>query len=154
SLLGRAALGHEQSALQLRFLEPMAIAGDSDVRGYAQWASRALFEVGSEALERGRTLVALSALDKLETVAARHSPVTGALARDVVGLLAHFWARGETGRDYVRQFLDSARDSELFADPLAAIIADARAACVHSARFTTGNYLARMGGELTAGEAG
>ncbi|MCG8419659.1 MAG: hypothetical protein MJE77_17135 [Proteobacteria bacterium] len=146
SLLGRASLRHEQSHIQVKFLDALAFAGDGDNIGYTTWASQAIFEIGSEALEHNSTLVAMSALSRMETLVMRHGPVRGGLALDFVGLLAHFWARKQTGRDYARHFLDHA--GEFFEDPLAEVIASARSACMQTARFKTGDYLAMMQADI------
>lgn len=144
SLLGRLSLKHEQSHIQIKFLDALGWAGDS---GDAAWASQAMFEIGSAAFETNNILVAMTALSKLETLVVRHGPVSGEMASDFVGLLAHCWARYETGRDYSFRFLDRAGD--LFAEPLPDVIRKAREECMNRARFTTGNYLARMLVDLT-----
>ena len=148
SLLGRASLRHEQSHIQIKFLEALAFAGDGEDIGYATWASQALFEIGSHAIESDRPLVAKAALSKLEMLVLQHQPVRGELAWDFIGLLAHCWARRETGRDYSRPFLDQAE--EIFEDPLPQVIRRAREACMQTARFQTGDYLARMLAEREA----
>jgi hypothetical protein len=148
SLLGRASLRHEQSHIQIKFIEALAFAGDGDDIGYATWASQALFEIGSQAIESDLSLVTMTALSKMEMLVLQHRPVQGELAWDFIGLLAHCWARRETGRDYSRQFLDQAAD--LFEDPLPEVIRKAREACMQTARFRTSDHLARMLAELGA----
>jgi hypothetical protein len=144
AILGREALRYEQPHDQIKFLEILAFAGEGSHIGYATWASQAILEFGSEAIESGRILVAMTALSKLESLVLAHSPVGGELAFDFIGLIAHFHAQRETGRDYGRQFLDAS----LFADPLPQVIREARAACIQCARFRTGDYLARMLADL------
>lgn len=140
SILSRAALRYEQPHIQIKYIEILAFAGEGNHIGYATWSSQALLEIGSQAIESRRTLVAMIALSKLESLVLAHSPVHGELAFDYIGLLAHFHARQETGRDYCKRFLDP----ELFADPLPDLIRQARAACIDGARFRTSDYLARM----------
>lgn len=139
-ILGRAALRYEQPHIQIKYIEILAFAGEGDDIGYATWSSQALLELGSQAIENRRTLVAMTALSKLESLVLAHSPVHGELAFDYIGLLAHFHARQETGRDYCKRFLDP----ELFAEPLPEVIRQARAACIEGSRFRTGDYLVRM----------
>jgi hypothetical protein len=139
SLLGRGSLAHEQSHIQIKFLDALGWAGDA---GGASWASQAMFEIGGEAFESNNILVAMTALSKLETLVMRYSPVGGEIASDFIGLMAHCWGRGETGRMYCQRFLESA--GEFFADPLPEVIRKAREECMNKARFTTGNHLARM----------
>lgn len=139
-ILGREALRYEQPHDQIKFLEILAFAGEGSHIGYAAWASQALLDLGSQAIESGRTLVAMTALSKLESLVLAHSPVRGELAFDFVGLIAHFYAQRETGRDYGKQFLDAS----LFAEPLPEVIHQARTACIQGARFRTGDCLARL----------
>lgn len=145
SLLGRASLAHEQSHIQIKFLDALGWAGDA---GDPAWASQAMFEIGSAAFDSDNILVAMTALAKLETVAMGHSPVTGELASDFIGLLAHCWSRGESGRDYGLRFLD--RSSDFFAEPLPEVVRRAREECMSRTRFTTSNYLARMLADIEA----
>ncbi len=140
SILGREALRFEQPHDQIKFVEILAFAGEGKNIGYAMWASQAMLELGGQAIESGRILVAMMALSKLESLVYTHSPVSGELAFDFVGLIAHFYAQRETGRDYGKQFLDAS----LFTEPLPEVIRQARAACIQSARFRTGDYLDRM----------
>ncbi|WP_428267796.1 hypothetical protein [Haliangium sp.] len=148
-ILGRAALRYEQPHDQIKFLEILAFAGEGEDTGYSTWASQALFEIGSEAIESGRILVAMTALSKLESLVFTYSPVSGELANDYIGLVAHFHARGPTGRDYSREFVDP----ELFAAPLPELIRTARAACIQGARFQTGDHLARLLSEIESAPA-
>jgi hypothetical protein len=145
-ILCREAMRYEQPHDQIKFVEILAFAGEGRHIGYATWASQALLDLGSQAIESGRTLVAMTALSKLESLVLAHSPVQGELACDFIGLLAHFYAQRETGRDYGKQFLDAA----LFAEPLAAVIRQARTACIQSARFRTGDCLSRLLADLEA----
>lgn len=146
AILGRDAMRYEQPHDQIKFVEILAFAGEGRDIGYACWASQALLEVGSQAIESGRTLVAMTALSKLENLVLAHSPVEGELAFDFVGLIAHFHAQELTGRDYGKPYLDAS----LFRDPLPEVIRQARAACIQGARFRTGDYLARLLADIDA----
>lgn len=139
SLLARASLIHEESSIQLKFVEALGLAGQS---ADPTWATQALLEVGSTALDAGYVLIAMTALDKQETIIGEHCPVAGDMAEDFIGLLAHFWARRESGRQYSLEYL--VRADQYFAAPLAEVIAEARARSMKKARFTTCDYLARM----------
>ncbi len=147
SILGRASLRYEQPHIQLKFIEALAGAGGGAV-GHATVASQALFEVGSQAIEEGRALVAMAALSKLELLVGEHQPVRGELAHDYIALLAHVWVRGLTGRDYAIRFLSDA--AEMFAEPLEQVIIEARMACLHTARFRSGDCLAVMLADIRA----
>jgi hypothetical protein len=146
AILAREAMRYEQPHDQIKFVEVLAFAGEGRNIGYAQWASQALLEVGSQAIESGRMLVAMTALSKLENLVLANPPVEGELAFDFVGLIAHFHAQELTGRDYGKPYLDAA----LFRDPLPEVIRQARAACIQSARFRTGDHLARLLADIDA----
>ena len=139
SLLARASLVHEQSSIQLKFVEALGLAGHSRD---PTWATQALLEVGAAALNAGYVLIAMTTLDKQETIIGENAPVSGDMAEDFIGLLAHFWARQETGRQYSLEYL--VRADQYFAAPLAEVIESARQRSMKKARFTTCDYLARM----------
>jgi hypothetical protein len=145
-ILCREAMRYEQPHDQIKFVEILAFAGEGRDIGYATWASQALLDLGSQAIESGRTLVAMTALSKLESLVLTYSPIKDELAFDFIGLIAHFHAQRETGRDYGKQFLDAA----LFAEPLPEVIRQARASCIQSARFRTGDCLTRLLADLQA----
>ena len=64
--------------------------------------SQALFEVGKAAIDRKETLAAMKAMDGLASLIHAHAPAEGELARDTIGLFAHFWTSGETGKHFAR----------------------------------------------------
>ena len=146
SLLARASLVHEQSSIQLKFVEALGLAGQSKD---PTWATQALLEVGSAALDAGYVLISMTALDKMETIIGEHCPVDGDMAEDFIGLLAHFWARQETGRQYSLEYL--VRADQYFAAPLAEVIRLALKRSMSKARFTTCDFLARMLADIEPG---
>lgn len=146
-ILCREALRYEQPHDQMKFVEILGVAGEGSHIGYATWASQALLEIGSQAIETGRMFVAVTALAKLHTLVITHSPVHGELANDFIGLIAHFHAQRDAARVFGTRFLDT----RLFAQPLPQVIRQARAACIDGARFRTGEYLSRMLADIDAG---
>jgi hypothetical protein len=141
SMLGRASLRHEPSHIQPKFVEALTLANEEQMAD-ATWMSQALFEIGSEAAEHNQILVAMSALSKLESLATRHRPLTGELAADFIGLLAHFWARGETAKNYVIPILADA--TIFFSQPLPEAIHSAQVHCKQTAKFKTADHLFEM----------
>lgn len=141
SMLGRASLRHEPSHIQPKFVEALALANEVQ-QAAATWMSQALFEIGSEAAERNRILVAMASLSKLESLVMQHAPIAGELASDFIGLLAHFRTHGETGKKYVIPFLADA--PMFFAQPLVEAIQSAHAQCMQTARFKTADHLFEM----------
>jgi hypothetical protein len=134
-------LRYEPSHIQPKFIEALALANEVQ-RDAANWMSQALFEIGSKAAERQQILVAMAALSKLESLAMQHRPITGELAADFVGLLAHFWVAGETAKSYVLPILADAKI--FFSQPLAEAIQSAQDHCKQTAKFKTADHLFEM----------
>jgi tetratricopeptide (TPR) repeat protein len=77
--LGVKAIGREFEATALEFLE--AVSNGSDI----------LFEMGMEALQVKKYLMAIAALNKLEALTDRELPFSFDKTAHLLGLLAHFW---------------------------------------------------------------
>lgn len=108
SRLGRAALGLEiDSSVPLGVVEALGI--NRAPRGEI-FVSQSLFEVGIEAIDRDQMLVAMAALEKLLTLVEARRPAHGEIVADTLGLLAHFWSSGDTGRQFARSRLGRIRD--------------------------------------------
>jgi len=149
SLVAQAALSSDHLDVQARFVEALAAVSEaqpeSDLgrrRGFATWASQALFEIGSLAADIDGVLVAMACLSKLDTIAQNLAPVEGELAYDILGLVAHFWGQGPTGKKYVRPILDDAE--EIFASPLSDVLNGAADHFTVKSRFRTVEYLGRI----------
>jgi hypothetical protein len=72
----------------------------------------------------------------------QHRPITGELAADFVGLLAHFWVEGETAKNYVIPIL---ADAEIFfSQSLSEAILSAQLHCKQTAKFKTADHLYEM----------
>jgi len=141
SMSGRLSLHHEPSHIQNKFVEALTLANNGQPEG-SMWVSQALFEIGSEAVERHQMLVAMAALSKNESLLLRQSPTNGELARDFISLLAHFWAQGEAAKNYATPYLKDA--PSYFSQPLPEVIKAAQKHCEKTARFKTSGHLSQM----------
>lgn len=113
--------------------------------------SQALFEVGMAAIEQNQMLAALKALDGLTSLIHANAPAEGELARDTIGLFAHFWTSGETGRQFAR-FRMSQLDG-YFEREIGAVVDATIEHCQLRALFVTADKVRRMRRDL-ADEAG
>lgn len=114
--------------------------------------SQALFEVGMAAIERKEMLGALKVLDGLTSLIHANAPAEGELARDTIGLFAHFWTSGETGRQFARF-----RMSQLegyFQRDIAAVVDATIEHCQLRALFETADKVRVMRRELSEREGG
>jgi len=101
SLIGIESLSMGNASVTQTITQSLGWSGDKD-RALTISRSQALFEVGVAAIERQETLAALKALDGLASLIHANAPAEGELARDTIGLFAHFWASGETGKQFAR----------------------------------------------------
>ncbi len=147
SMLGRTSLGYEPSHVQTKFIDALALANQVQ-KAAATWMSQALFEIGRVAAEHNQILVAMAALSRLESLAMQHQPISGELAADFIGLLAHFRMQGETAKSYAKPILDDA--PMFFTQPLPEVIRDAQVHCRETANFKTSDHLAEMLREMTS----
>ncbi len=88
-------LNYEAAARSLLDVLPKVTRGTTGAFGTV---SRVLFQLGAVALERRRYRLAVEALNRMETLAAKGKPLAGEGASNYLGLVAHFWASGHTAR--------------------------------------------------------
>jgi len=114
--------------------------------------SQALFEVGMAAIERGQTLGAMKVLDGLTSLIYANAPVEGELARDTIGLFAHFWTSGETGRQFARFRIAQLED--YFMRDIAAVVDATIEHCQLRALFATADKVRIMRREMQESGSG
>jgi hypothetical protein len=108
--------------------------------------SQALFEVGMAAIERNEMLAALKVLDGLTSLIYANAPAEGELARDTIGLFAHFWTSGETGKQFARFRMSQLED--FFKRDIAAVVDATIEHCQRRALFETADKVRAMRREL------
>ena len=141
SVLARTSMCFETSLLPMKYLEALEFLYLGD-HAAVTLMSQALFEIGSEAIEREQPLVAMAALSKLDGLAQRQPRIEGELAHDYLSLIAHFWNHGETAQRYAAKILSSVQAG--FTVELPEAIHAAQAQCAHTAKFKTADYLITM----------
>jgi hypothetical protein len=114
--------------------------------------SQALFDVGRAAIERGEMLGAMKVLDAFTSLIHANAPVEGELARDAIGLFAHFWTSGETGRQFARFRMSQLEDH--FMRDIAAVVDATIEHCQLRALFETADKVRVMRRELGERDAG
>ena len=114
--------------------------------------SQALFEVGMAAIERKQMLGALKVLDGLTSLIHANAPAEGELARDTIGLFAHFWTSGETGKQFARFRMSQLE--EYFKRDIAAVVDGTIEHCQLRALFETADKVRIMRRELSEGPGG
>lgn len=110
--------------------------------------SQALFEIGSVALEKKQTLIAVSALEKmlnLDIGECAHSRLDEFNA-DLLGLGAHFWTGGAMYKEFVRGRINEIVD--MIKGPLLEKMDIASEHCQKTMQFDTAEKLSRMAKEL------
>lgn len=127
--------------LPMKFVEALELLPSKENQAVTAM-SQTLFEIGSHAVEYDHTLMAMSALSKLDGLAQRQPKVEGELAHDYLSLAAHFWHHGETAQHYVGRMLSGV--SHAFTLELPEAILAARAHCEQTAKFSTADYLLAM----------
>jgi hypothetical protein len=108
--------------------------------------SQALFEVGMAAIEQKQTLGAMKVLDGLTSLIYANAPAEGELARDTIGLFAHFWTSGETGRQFAR--FRMAQLEDYFQRDILAVVDATIEHCQLRALFVTADKVRIMRREL------
>jgi hypothetical protein len=151
SVLGIESLDMGNASLTQTITQSLGWSRGKD-RALTMSRSQALFEVGMAAIERKQMLGALKALDGLTSLIYANAPAEGELARDTIGLFAHFWTSGETGKQFARF-----RMSQLegyFERDIVAVVDATIEHCQLRALFETADKVRAMRRELDAPSAG
>ena len=144
--LGVGALDLEFERATLAYLEPIASSAEGE-EGAFQSASQRLFEIGTSALETKRFLIAVAALNKLETLAEYRVPLSGEISADLLGLLAHFWtADSKAARGHAQRILS--RTEAFFSPSLQDSLRSAIEHQIRTTQFDTADKLIIMLDEL------
>jgi hypothetical protein len=146
SVLGIASIGMGNPALTQTVTQSLGWSRAKD-RALTTARSQALFEVGRAAIERNEMLGAMKVLDGLTSLIHANSPAEGELARDTIGLFAHFWTSGATGRQFARFRMSQLE--EHFKRDIAAVVDATIEHCQLRALFDTADKVRTMRRELS-----
>lgn len=112
-----------------------------------------LFVLGIEATRKGHFLIAISALNKLESLAEIKGDARQTTAlHNLLGLIAHLWKHGESARKLAMQSLS--RTTSCFTEPLGVVLVAATEYHFSIGNFDVADRLLEMRHEFTATELG
>ena len=139
SKLGRASISLENDAVPLQIVQAISAARTPRA---AIFVSQALFEVGMAALESEQILTGMSALEKMMMIIEARKPARGELVADALGLIAHFYAQGETGRAFAQARLD--RLEGCLEQDMQTALSAAAAHCAQTTQFRTADRVREL----------
>ena len=151
SVLGIEAIDMGNPAVMQTITQSLGWSRGKD-RALTTARSQALFEVGMAAIDRGEMLGAMKVLDGLTSLIHANAPAEGELARDAIGLFAHFWTSGETGRQFARFRMSQLED--YFKRDIAAVVDATIEHCQLRALFDTADKVRAMRRDLSADDPG
>ena len=108
--------------------------------------SQAFFEIGSLAIDKKQTLIAVSVLEKMLSLGERNAPLKSELAADLLGLIAHFWTSGSSNKKFVSERLPEVQT--YLASPLQFEVEKASIHCQKTMQFDTADRLVLMAKDL------
>ena len=144
SMLGRTLIIHfksvERDNIILDYIDSLEFALTK--REMLTEVSQALFEIGICAVEENQDFMVVAALDKMTSLAENYPPLPNEFVADLLGLLAHFWAKDGSRRELaerklceVEKYLPKDRVSSL---------EGARVHCKQTMYFDVADELAHM----------
>ena len=145
SVLGIESLSMGNASVTQTITQSLGWSRGKD-RALTMARSQALFEVGMAAIEHGQILGAMKVLDGLTSLIHANAPAEGELARDTIGLFAHFWTSGETGRQFAR--FRMAQLEDYFQRDIAAVVDATIEHCQLRALFATADKVRIMRREM------
>jgi hypothetical protein len=148
SRLTAAALSIEPEASALRMVQALGVTA---VRhpSTSVAVSQVLYGVAVSALERGRILIAISAVEHLITLLEANAPAEGELVADALGAIAHFWVAGPTARGFASDRL--ARIEPHLKGALLPALEATEVHCAHRTLFRTADCVATLRSALAGG---
>ncbi len=151
SVLGIESIGMGNPAVTQTITQSLGWSRGKD-RALTMARSQALFEVGRAAIHRGEMLGAMKVLDGMTSLIHANAPAEGELVRDAIGLFAHLWTSGETGRHFARFRMSQLED--YFMRDIAAVVDATIEHCQLRALFETADKVRVMRRELSEREGG
>ena len=144
SKLGRTLIIHfnsvERDNIILDYIDSLEFALTK--REMLTEVSQALFEIGICAVEENQDFMVVATVDKMTSLAENYSTLPNEFVAHMLGLLAHFWARGGSRKEFVETKL---RELEIFLlkDRIASLEA-AKVHCQQTMYFDVADELAQM----------
>jgi len=134
SRIGRAAIRMEDDSVPIAVVQALGSTGVQHPFT-AVAISRALFEIGVEAVDHNQMLPAMSAVQSAVALIENGAGTAKDVVADTLGLLAHFWTCGDTGRLYAAPRL--AEVEGLIPTDIRTALSDAARHCAQATQFAT-----------------
>ncbi len=141
SRLGREAARAGNDSVALAVAQALETTGDRHPDTSVA-TSQALFEIGMVAVEDNQILVGMSCAESLTSMLESYGSRSNDVVADTLGLLAHFWETGPTGRAYAEQHL--ARIEQFVDGGLATALERAASHCAQTTQFQTADKVRRL----------
>lgn len=104
--------------------------------------SQALFEIGICAIEEQQDFMVVAALDKMTSLAEGYPPLPREFVADMLGLLAHFWARDGSRKEFANTKLCEVE--KFLPKDLVSSLDEARLHCKQTMYFDVADELTQM----------
>ncbi len=147
SRLGREAARARNDSVALAVAQALETTGDRHPQTSVA-TSQALFEIGMVAVEDNQILIGMSCAESLTSLLENYGTGSNDVVADTLGLLAHFWQSGPTGRAYAEQHLERL-ESSLDLD-LEEALTKAAGHCAQTTQFQTADKVRRLLASRTA----
>ena len=145
SRIGREAIRIDSESVPMAVVQALGSTG-AQHPATAVATSRALFEIGVDAVERNHVLTGMSAVQSSLALVDSNGVIrSNDVVADALGLLAHFWASGETARRYAASHLAELADT--IPDDIQAALQAAAEHCARTTQFTTSDKVLAMAAE-------
>jgi hypothetical protein len=141
SRLGREASRAGNDSVALAVSQALETTGDRHPDTSVA-TSQALFEIGMVAVEDNQVLVAMSCAESLTSLLENYGNNSRDIVADTLGLLAHFWETGHTGRAYAEQHLS--RIEQLLDNNLTEALSQSALHCAQTTQFRTADKIHRL----------
>lgn len=144
SKLGRTLIIHfdsvERDNIILDYIDSLEFALTK--KGMLTEVSQAIFEIGICAIEENQDFIAVAAIDKMTSLAEIYRPLPNEFIADMLGLLAHFWNKGGSRREFAEtKFCEV--EKYLSGDRIASF-EYARIHCIQTMYFDVADELTQM----------
>lgn len=141
SRLGREAARAGNDSVALAVAQALETTGDRHPDTSVA-TSQALFEIGMVAVEDNQILVGMSCAESLTSLLEAYAGSSTDVVADTLGLLAHFWETGPTGRAYAEQHLQ--RIEQSLAVDLTEALHRTATHCAQTTQFRTADKVQRL----------